>query len=168
MPRPTSRRPEYADLNADQRELYDALPPEFRSRFLDQLPDIKEAGTATRKKIEAISKHTLLLAEVIGTLRKHHQHLDQLVKDLEAGASPEAVDLRRELSPPAIPGVVMRYVRGSRTRPTSQPHLLPLEEQVPDEEPKTPRRGRSKKVEETSESEEAVVPEGEEVASPEE
>lgn len=113
-PRAKGRRPTWNDLNEVQRRIHDALPDELRSLYLEQLPDITEAAPAARKKAKLIQERVALLEGMIDDLRKHQRHLQTLATQLENGADPETVDLRKELSPPVIPGVAIRYVRGVR------------------------------------------------------
>jgi hypothetical protein len=106
------RRPTLADLDSNQREIYDALPEHLRDNFLKQLPDIAVASAQGRKKAALIRARVQLLSGVISDLQSHRERLSHLAKDLDNGADPEEIGLRHQLKPPSLNGVVLRYVRG--------------------------------------------------------
>jgi hypothetical protein len=110
-----ARRPTREDLDAKQRRILDALPSdELRELFLDQLPGIQPVSTSARKKAQQIQQHASLLEAAIQRLRAHKDQLEALARNLENGTGAGGVDLRRELAPPDLDGVVLRYVRGKR------------------------------------------------------
>jgi hypothetical protein len=109
------RRPTREDLTDVQRQILDVLPSdEFRELFLDQLPGIQPVSTSGKKKAEQIQRHAGMLEGAIRTLQAHKQQLEALARNLENGTGGAQVDLRKELAPPDIEGVVLRYVRGKR------------------------------------------------------
>jgi hypothetical protein len=109
------RRPTREDLTEVQRQILEALPTdEFRELFLEQLPAIQPVSMSGKKKTEQIQRHTSMLERAIRTLQAHKQQLEALARNLENGTGPSQVDLRKELAPPDIEGVVLRYVRGKR------------------------------------------------------
>jgi hypothetical protein len=109
------RRPTREDLTDVQRQILDVLPSdEFRELFLDQLPGIQPVSTSGKKKAEQIQRHANMLEGAIRTLRAYKAQLEALARNLENGTGADQVDLRKELAPPDIEGVVLRYVRGKR------------------------------------------------------
>jgi hypothetical protein len=109
------RRPTREDLTEVQRQILDVLPSdEFRELFLDQLPGIQPVSTSGKKKAEQIQRHANMVEGAIRTLRAHKEQLEALARNLENGTGAAQVDLRKELAPPEIEGVVLRYVRGKR------------------------------------------------------
>jgi hypothetical protein len=117
MPRRTggARRPTREELTDVQRQILDALPnDDFRELFIDQLPLIQPANPLAKKKAQLIQRHVGVLDAAIRTLRTHKEKLEALAGSLENGTGAAQVDLRKELAPPDIEGVVLRYVRGKR------------------------------------------------------
>ena len=109
------RQPTEADLNEDQREIYDALSDDLKQKFLKGLPSITVSSAGRRRKAQMIRDRVNMLDEVISGLQNHKKNLQQLAKNLDQGAvNAESIDRRQELKPPAIPGVAMRYVRARR------------------------------------------------------
>jgi hypothetical protein len=111
----SARRRTREELTEVQRRILDVLPSdEFRELFLDQLPGIQPVSTSGKKKAEQIQRHAGMLEGAIRTLQAHKQQLEALARNLENGTGGAQVDLRKELAPPDIQGVVLRYVRGKR------------------------------------------------------
>lgn len=113
MARNSSRRPPTEEeLSAADREIYDALPPHLRERYLKRLPPITVSTAGNRKKADLIRARLKILDEAIIHLQTQRKELSQLARSLDTGtASAAHLDLRTLLKPPAIPGVSMRYVR---------------------------------------------------------
>lgn len=108
------RAPTPDELTARQRTLYDALPAEMRLEYLDQLPKIIPMPDTARKRVTLLEERFGLVEGIIEGLRDYQRELRDIITATQEGhPSAREVDLRKLLAPPEIPGVSLRFTRGS-------------------------------------------------------
>jgi hypothetical protein len=116
-PAATGRPPTVEDLTPEQRRIYDHIQGEdVRQLYLNSLPPIRESP-ASRRQAEQLRRRLEVLAALRDYSEAESERLREFLAQAERGRT---TNLNRELVPPTLPGVVLRFRRehpGRRVAP---------------------------------------------------
>jgi hypothetical protein len=113
-PRAQGRPPTAADLSPEQRRIYDHIQgEEIRELYLASLPPIRESP-ASRRQAEQLRRRLQVLAALQRYSEAEAQRLTELLPQAERGRT---FNLNRELAPPPLVGVVLRFTRRIEVTP---------------------------------------------------
>jgi hypothetical protein len=134
--KPAGTPPLVEDLDERQRRIYEMLPEEGRRLFLEMLPPIEPTPESERQA--ALIRGRVRALEVLERYaREERARLAKLLPSVDRG---KKVDIRRELAPPAIAGVTVKFSAQPQPAGTAAPPPAPAPEPKPSEEPPAPAR----------------------------